>query len=619
MIRFAEWMALESFMDEVKRDVFLESVVSESLEAVFGYLQRGLRSGVLLEVDEEQEDDDGPVELDDPFTGSEDAEPVRGSEDSDSDDTEDDQEEGEDEDGDNENKDLRDILDSLVAIRNEAKRERAEKVKMIIALKKELDKSDPDDLDSKSPLDALPALVELGYIGKERGDKIRSHMIHPSKPSDRSAAERELNQKISDAAAETGNNHEPSRMSAREAMERLSNAMMRVFAGKFGSVARRNQRMISADQVGHVDYEPEELASETMIYLLQRFKKRQWRDGKLMPWEENDEILRSGDLEHIRNYIFSSIKSMGSKLRVKKNASMNPKSKSRMKGLEASVGAKATVIRKDLKDDNMEFYLRYIEAAKERPMRDRRDGEEVLAASGKDRIRLSIMRDIEYRVTWTRVPSTEMSMDPGMIRRTLRSYMDMFLRRGSDPVTYASTLAGSNDDSSSDEILSGAAFSHSVESDDEFDPRGSNPMHSALRQDQDEPAVNSGMGGLIKSVIERIATSGSQGASEAMALCLKLGIKFSFTSEDDGKGRLLPKSLVVTDTSKMHTSSAASATKDCAGNVLRIGLSFAQIRDSWPRGLWQPSIQSVGEYLRGNPRSRGAVQKFCDMSRTGPF
>lgn len=608
MVRFAEWFALESLMEQVGRDVLLESVVSESLEAVFDYLERGL-GGRLTEADDNgEEEDDGPAVLDDPFTGDEDAAPVAG--------TEEEPEASDEEDargqsGGKEEKYLKAILDSLVAIRNQAKRERAERVEKIADLKKELEGGDADDLDSKSPLDALPDLVELGYLGKERAEKIRRYMVHPGKPKNRVAAEKELNEKISEAAAETGNEHNLSMMSADKAMERLSNAMFRVFKGRFGSMARRNMVRISSTRTGHVDYEPEELASETIIYLLRRFKKRNWKGGKLLPWEDNDEILRSGSLEHLKKYIFRSIRSTSSRLRSKKNRAMNPTSKSMMKNAETSIALKARVIRSDLEKDNMEFYLRYIEEASKRPLRGRPENEEVLFASGEDKVRLAIMKDMEYKVTWTRLPATEISMDPKMIRRSLRAYMDMFLRERVQPVTYASTLAG-DEESSSDEVLSGAAFTHSKESDDEFDPRGINPMDSGVENDHDDP-VPSGIGNLIKSTIEKIAKSGNQGPSEAMALCLKLGIRFSFTAEDDGRGRMLPKSLVVTDTSRMHTGNAAAGTTDCAGNVLKIGLSFGQIREGWPKGLWQPSLQSVGEYLRGNQRSKGAVQKFCDL------
>lgn len=617
MVRFAEWIALESFMGKVEKDVLLESVALESLETVFGYIRNGLRARRLAEA-EGDEDDDGPAEIDDPFSGSEDAAPVEEIE------SGEEEEErslsGGDEDGRRalrERKRLKTILDSLIVIRNEAKRERAEKVKIIASMKKEIDESDSDDLDSKSPLDALPYLVELGYLGKERGERIRS-MILRGESKDRARAEAELSQKISAAATEEGNEYKPSSVSAKAAMEDLSEAMMQVFRGRFATMARRNQSLMSG-RLGHVDYEADELASETIIYLLSRFKKRQWKEGNLLPWDANDKILESADLDHLKNYIFSAIKSMGSKMRVKKSSAMNPKSARRMKRDVTSVDIKAKTIRRDMKDEEFSFYLNYLEEAKKRPLRDRRDDEEIMIASTKeDRIRLAIMKDIEYKVTWTRVPSGEMSMEPGMIKRTLRTYLDMFLRRKEGSVTYASTLAGDNDEASSDELLSGAAFDHSAESDDEFDPRGVNPMHAVAAGGEEEMANNfASMAGTIKSAIENISRSGGQGPSEAMALCLKLGIKFTFTSELGRLGLKKPKTLVVTDVSKMHAVAASSGTSDCAGKILGMGLSFSQIRDNWPNGLWRPSLQSVGEYLRGNPTSKGAVQKFCDLFRIG--
>lgn len=610
MVRFAEWLVLESFMEEVRYDVLMESAVADSLDAIFGYLEEGL-----LRERDEDEDDDGPVELPDPFTGDEDASPVEIDAD-----YAPEREDGGGSDGgsDSERKEkkrLKKILDALLVIRNEAKRERANIVSKVKELKDELEGSDPDDLDSRSPLDALGHLVELGYLNEDRAQKIRLAMVNPESEVKRSAAEKELNGKIAAAATETGNDYRPSSVSAQEAMGEMFRAMSMVYGRRLNNIARNNQNRIG-DRIGHTTYEAEELANETIIRLLNRFKKRQWKDGKPMPWEENDEILRSGDLEHLKKYIFSAIRSVGSSMRRKKNSVGNPASRGKLRGQVASKDAKSRRIRNDLKDDNLSFYLRYMAAAKERPLQARPADEEIVVPSdSEDKIRLAIMRDIEYMVTWTRVHRTEMSMDGDMVRRTLRTYMDNFLKRGEGSITYASTLAGNDDESSADELLSGAAFDHSAVSDDEFDPRSNNPMDAAVQGGEERDANNfSSMAGTIKKTIEDIAKSGSQGPSEAIALCLKLGIKFTFVAEPSRSGPK-PKSIVVTDVSKMHTGSSSAGTNDCAGNILRIGLSFAQIRDSWPNGLWRPSIQSVGEYLRGNPSSKGAVQKFCDMFR----
>jgi hypothetical protein len=441
MVRFAEWVALESFMGELKRDVFLEYVVTDSLDAIFGYLERGLLN--------EQDEDEEPAELDDPFAGGDDAEPVEIDRDYVPDEAYD------------EKRELKRILDALRVLRNDAKRARAATVKKVKSLKEELDGADVDDLDSRSPLEALGDLVKLGYLSEDRAEKIRDAMTHSESQKRRSGAERELRGKIDAAAAETGNEHEPSSAAvANEAMGEMFEAMSKVYGRRFKNLAWSNQSRLGDGQVGHQTYEAEELASETMMKLLARFQKRQWDGGQLMPWEENDGLLKSGDLEHLKKFIFLTIRNLGSTMRRKKNAVGNPASRAKLKGQVTSQDEKARRIRNDLKSGELSYYEDYMRAARDNPLQDRKgDGPSsrfAVPSNNKDRVRLAIMRDIEYMVTWTPSSREEMSMDERLVRRTLEAYKSKFLRRGEGSVTYASSLGGKDDDSSVDDLLSGA-------------------------------------------------------------------------------------------------------------------------------------------------------------------
>lgn len=595
MFRFAEWMALESLMEEVKRDIFLECVVTDSLDAIFGYLERGL----LNEQGEEEEEEEESAELDNPFSGGEDAKPVYVDRDYVPDEAYD------------EKRELGRILNSLRVVRNDAKRERAEMVGRIKDLKKELDDADVDDLDSRSPLEALSDLVKLGYLKEHRAEKIKDAMIHSKSKKRRLGAENELRGKIAEAAVETGNEHEPSSASvAKKAIDEMFDAIKKVYGRRFKNLAWSNQSRVGEDQIGHQTYEEDELASETMIKLLGRFKKRQWNGNQLAPWEENDGILKSGELEHLRNFIFLTVRNLGSNMRKKKNSVGNPASRMKLKGQVASKDEKARIIKDDLEKGEISYYEEYMKAAKNNPLQDRIEGgpplEFAFPANKKDSVRLAIMRDIEYMVTWTPSSREEMSMDEGSVRRTLEAYKSKFLKRSEGSLTYASTLGGKDDDSSMDNLLSGA------------DARGmaqENPLSSAATDTSAGNMTNlAPISGAIKDAIEKIARSSEFGPSEAMALCIKLGIGFRFTSNGKiGRNEPKPTTLTVTDMSRMNSRSASSATKDCAGIIVGIGLGFAQISERWPSQLWKPSTQSVGEYLRGNERSRGAVQKFCDL------
>ena len=656
MVRFAEWLALESLMRDVRNDILLDEAILESLDDILGCLVGGV-------IREQDEDDDGPVELDDPFSGSEDAEPVEIDSDYDPN-AEEEMEEAPKVPGGpskRQKKALGRIRDALLIIRNDAKRRRAEKIEKMKAFKEELDGADPDDLDSKSPLDALGDLVELGYLSGVQAEKIRDAMEDST--GDREKSERILLGKIADAANETGNEHEPAMSmvsregkevsSPKQAMEELFLAMQDVYKSKFERIARDNMSRVG-DNYGYVNHDASELASETFAYLNQRFTKRQWSGGKLMPWEDNEGLLQSGDLAHLRNWIYSAIKGkISGRERSNRSTSLNPMSKERVKGV-TSVDAKSSRINCDLGEGrsencvpDMSFYINYMREAESKPLigRENPEADLITASSREDRVRLQIMKDLEYLVNYTRVLDTEISLDPGSapdyqkLRRTLRTYKDNHLRRMRKDTVHASALAGNNDDeSSSDELLSGA------------DPRGfgdaeggkltgfsDNPMDRVAidgktpsmvwdsargeyvatgdvqASDASTPA-SAKMKGAIKRAIEDIAKSGTQGPSEAIALCLKLGVKFTFTSEP-GRNGAKPKNVIVTDTSAMSTASATAATNDCAGKIARIGITPKAVSDIWPKGLWRPGYRSVTEYLRGNESSRGAVQKFCDFFR----
>lgn len=656
MVRFAEWLALESLMRDVRNDIFVDEAILESLDDILGCLVGGVFR-------EQDEDDDGPVELDDPFSGSEDAEPVEIDSDYDPN-AEEEREEAPKVPGGpskRQKKALRRIRDALLIIRNDAKRRRAEKIEKMKAFKKELDGADLDDLDSKSPLDALGDLVDLGYLSGVQAEKIRDAMEDST--GDREKSERTLLGKIADAANETGNEHDPAMSmvsregkevsSPKQAMEELFLAMQDVYKSKFERIARDNMSRVG-DNYGYVNHDASELASETFAYLNQRFTKRQWAGGKLMPWEENEGLLQSGDLAHLRNWIYSAIKGkISGRERSNRSTSLNPMSKERVKGV-TSMDAKSSRINCDLGEGrsgncvpDMSFYVNYMREAESKPLIGRKnpDADLITASSREDRVRLQIMKDIEYLVNYTRVLDTEISLDPGSapdyqkLRRTLRTYKDNHLRRMRKDTVHASALAGNNDDeSSSDELLSGA------------DPRGfGNEDGGKLTGFSDNPmdrvAIDGGapsmvwdpargeyvatgdvqagdaatpasakMKGAIKRAIEDIAKSGAQGPSEAIALCLKLGVKFTFTSEP-GRNGAKPKNVIVTDTSAMSTASATAATNDCAGKIARIGITPKAVSEIWPKGLWRPGYRSVTEYLRGNESSRGAVQKFCDFFR----
>ena len=295
--------------------------------------------------------------------------------------------------------------------------------------------------------------------------------------------------------------------------------------------------------------------------------------------------------------------------------------------------------------------------AKSKPLigRENPEADLIKASSREDRVRLQIMKDIEYLVNYTRVLDTEISLDPGSapdyqkLRRTLRTYKDNHLRRMRKDTVHASALAGNNDDeSSSDELLSGA------------DPRGfGDAKGGKLTGFSDNPmdrvAIDGGAPSMVwdpargeyvatgdaatmpasaelyasvKRAIEEIARSvgpppiGNNGASEAVALCIKLGIKFNFTPEPGSAYSPKPKNVIVTNVSSMNNMSTHSTTDNCSGKIKKLGMTNNEISKNLPSGLWRPGGGRVSELLNGSRDkntgkviSIGALRKFCDFFR----
>lgn len=454
MVRFSDWLAVESFVDSVDFATAKKRAFVESMIEILGVLQ-------------ESDDDSG--EPDDPFTGGEEAKPK-----------------WEDKELPREEH-LKRMLAALKEVRNHAMAERSEKVNKI----RKLQADHASDMDEDADLaDAIPYLVELGYVKPAEAKKIKEGINLPESDSKNKKAWDALEEKVAVAAREQGNNAMSLQTDLSDAKADLFEAIRNVYSDKLGYIVSRNARHVGGEgAIGHQNYEVDDIVNEMFMYLIKMVSERKWEDGSLLPWGQGrkiEDILKSSgaaaDLERMYAYFASAVKSTATKIRRGGATSLNPNSRGRVRSdIHTNKDKKAKQINDDIKSGELGFYKEYLRKAKESPLDQRSADEElVVPSNSEDKTRLGIMKAIEYEYV-NRPSSRELlSMGEDAIQKTLENYVSGFLRRREKSVTHASTLIGDSD-SSDDAVLSGvkAAFKKHDEP-----PESSNPMDSA---DESQP------------------------------------------------------------------------------------------------------------------------------------
>jgi len=651
MVRFAEWLVIDSFVDRLEREVLLEQAALETLDMVVSVLR------------ENEEDDDSPAVLADPFTGSEDAEPVKGSEVQDDPDAEPatPQESGRIDPTSNEKKILRKISSALKTIRAGGIRDRFRKVEELKKIRKELeDTNDDEDILSaqtpQDPQDALPILVSLGYLSKGVAEKISYRLgrrlsddmkqklggFLTSKAKDsikkqRSKASDKLMEKIVAASQEEGNDPPeggfPTDSDTKKANDDFVGALNRLLGGRFRSLARSNQTNMGKDQTGHRLTEPDELAANMAVGLLGHFAKRKWRGGELLPWNSDYELLRR-DSGWLLPYLMTTAKNLPKKMAQTMRSQLAPPPKT--KSSVANKGKKAEIINSDFKTGNLGFYIDYMKEAAKNPFSRRSPGEQIIQPREKgDKIRLAIMQDIEEVVNFTSMSDTDISMDPSgddeTLRRRVRTMLSTYLYRvlptNSNRVVHASILAQNSDgeESSMDDLLS----AHADAGDDEpdfNDHQGIDAM-SGSSSDEDRTAP---LLGLLRKAIDEISATGPNGPTLAFALCVKFNLKCDVRTKPgrmkDGKPTTSVASVSVSEDAELNIPrdfDYKTIGTNCTNALGMIGLNNTAIAQRWglipgapgrSSGLTPISQQLVHEYMKGNPRDGaiGALTMLCN-------
>lgn len=489
-MNFSDWISLESYIDSIFGELAKKRALAETFSLVFGLLDElPLREGSESESER--------------------------------------------------NGDLRTILRSLRTIRNASIKKRAENVEFLKKVHEEIKKAERDEnyVSKLDVDDAIPVLVKMGYIKK---DQVESMEID------------EIEKEIERASKETGNDAISLKDGESEkASEELAEAMMKVYSRKLNNLAwaKGNQQRVG-DKVGHQFYSPEDLMSEMYAKIMKMVSKRKWSKGKLLDWGQgskiHDMIDSEGDFDpdHMYAYFAKMANTSASSMRISIGRSLDPSSRGIVASdIHSNKESKASIINKDIK--SMDFssdniYRRYLKEISDTPFGTRSPEENIISHDNEDdRLRVNIMKAIEYEYETRPSSRSYLSLDPEKIKETLENYLTYYLKNKEKRAIHASTLMGDNE-SSDDEILSGvqAAFHHS---DDDVasspsDPWNTNAAISSRQTSNAQKIIFDFFKPYMAEAINEISAEsivtakGNAGANEALALCIKFNIPCSVST-----------------------------------------------------------------------------------------
>lgn len=293
------------------------------------------------------------------------------------------------------------------------------------------------------------------------------------------------------------------------------------------------------------------------IEIGQKVRIRIVRDGRT----EDIEVVAAENLDHMDNYIGISLshksKSIGQRAaRVNNPLSGNDHKEEthnnkprKVKLIKDDIAAHAewkerknspdTKISNKAGANPLQFYIDYINEHPEYK-------EEAVSATGKDRMRADIMRDIQLELTFSsKARQLGLSWNPAEIEKILASYSSNFLRSNQRGWTAASELLPKDSNGSSDEVMT--SLTRSQETDDELTPDTPTPMDRATSYSSGSDSESGLMSKFFRPYLIRatkqIAARGERSAGRAVFLCLKFGIACSFTSNQKGE----PISLTVNE------------------------------------------------------------------------
>lgn len=592
---FKEWLVLESIREDVYNDVLERILIEKAAESTLRFFLESL----------EEEDDDGPVELDDPFESDPEqiakAKPVSIADGEDEDDAQDDY-----------TGDWRSLPGTRISVYGKNKEPQTDveqeksrielanrlknavlwtrwnailKRKRLIDRLKEID--DDMSLTANHDEEIADILSRLGYIDKQK--------LSDDPDLSEKGYHKEISSATKKAIEEKGNDlpeditEEEIEKNAESAKKEFFDVLKTVFAGDYKRIASsgRNIGMIARKKGFKLFGDEDEVANNFILRMFNSISERPWAKSKneVKPWKsihrDHPEFGKIGKKEiegddfaekiigSFRSWLYKEPSKAERESRKANSPSAGTtdsiqnrdKKKSRI-NIDVQAAMKARTEGKPDADNSLKTYLDYIDAA-------RKGTQGTFQASNEaDRFRVEIMQHIDF--LHTRYPDL-LSLNPSEIIKTLTNYRQMFLSKSRSSPIFTGSMGGDNDEKGS---WDAAAPS------DDSDRRLGMSMHGSGRGATGEgdlagKSSNSASIALGNeqrvSLFEKLKSAmmelKSRNPSWAWAVCIKLGLD----CDRDGTVRS------VDGLTRMAVASTNSKNLDCYKQLSSIGLNTKEV------------------------------------------
>jgi hypothetical protein len=603
MLCLKEWLELDRIRTEVYEPALNETIAEMAVRKTARFF---------LESMEDEDDEGTPAELDDPFSGSEDAKPVNSSQEQEQ---ERDNNEPESkmkirlEDGKvitSEREAAKALKDAALWMRWDGMLKRREAVRQIQAMRmksdpgygrdSEQDGGEDDDISLQDVMeddfkmeDAIPILKNLGYIDVE--ELMSSRTKEGSPEYSREQIDSMLEKAFYDAAEESGNEI-PAGITDEQVKKNITRArkdfftiLYSVFAQQYSYLAR-SSRNTGAGGYGMKLYDAEELANKFILRMMDKVSKRPRRRGGLSPWgglrsdkskfgtssnELEDDDFVDEILDHFKRLLYKEPAKAEDERRIALSPSKGTRDEYSNRDKKSS---RINVdVKEALKDQaegktptSLESYIDYLNKFK-----GGKEGEYAPESMPeKERFRFEIIKDVFSKAP--RNPAI-LSLDPDKMIATLQNYRTYFLKRSKSGPSFMSVM-GSKDDGSSWDAASPTdderAYGRGAQGDSDsgISRRSSTPAGEVMAGNERSE--------LIKKLALALSRLKSRNPKWAIAVCLKFGLNC------DAYGRVMsPDKFLDAVIQRTSTGEIRGGEKtDCKSQLNVIGLSNDEVAEA---------------------------------------
>jgi hypothetical protein len=618
MLCLKEWLEL----DRIRTEVY-----EPALSDIIAEMAARKTAMFFIESMEEEDDDGTPAEMDDPFTGSEDAKPIEVDDEH--------QESPQDEDPGSrlkiqldggrtitsEREAAKALKDAALWMRWSGMLERRKLIRQLQDMRKEDEpayepsvnessETDPSArrrrsfrglVDSNFDIkDTVTILEKLGYIDIE---KLNRDVDDDEK---RTAI---IRQAFQDATEESGNGIPPGitdeqiEKNAERARRDFFMILRNVFDRQYNQLSR-SSRNTGIGGSGMKLYDTDELTNKFILRMMDKVSRRPRKGGSLKPWgglrSDKTEFGRSAKeledddfvdeiLDHFKRLLYKEPAKAEDERRITLSPSRGAKDEF------SNRDKKSSRINVDVKDalnaqaegkspESLKFYLDFLQAAKE----GREKAYDPEGMPEKDKFRFEIMSDILAKSS--RNPAI-LSLDPSKIIATLQNYRTYFLKRSKSGPSFMSVMGSKNDD--------GSSWDAAAPSDDErsFGRGARSNADSGLSGRYSTPAAAVMGGEERRSLLEKLRIAlvnlKRRNYKWAVAVCYKFGLG----CEPDGTIKSPEKFLdaVIQRTSTGGIKGEKKA--DCKNQLNAIGLSKQDVAQSIPLELGSEKQATVDSWI----------------------